>query len=166
MNATRPDLFICRALFPYIIVGPMVLFTILLTILSTSGPVQAMPNAADWDDQFFLNGLNGDVYALAIDSQGAVYAGGYFSGADSTTVNNIAKWDGTSWSALDGGVSGVMGVAVTALAVDSNDDLYVGGYFDTAGSGAITVRQLHRQVGRHKLVCPGRWRGRRHEWFC
>src|SRR5207302_484139 len=45
--------------------------------------------------------------------------------------NYVAKWDGTSWSALGSG----MNDAVHALAV-SGSDLYVGGFFRTAGGGA------------------------------
>ncbi len=81
--------------------------------------------------------MNGFVEALAVDSNDDLYVGGDFfeAGSGATTANYIAKWDGTSWSALDGGVSGGF---VRALAVDSNDDLYVGGYFTTAG-GQISM---------------------------
>jgi len=46
-------------------------------------------------------------------------------------ANGIAKWDGSSWSALDPG----MDSEVYALAV-SGSDLYVGGRFTTAGNAA------------------------------
>jgi trimeric autotransporter adhesin len=57
-----------------------------------------------------------------------VYAGGDFTHAGSLTVSNMAKWNGSEWSAVYGGVEGV----VNTLAV-SGTDLYVGGEFGYAG---------------------------------
>ena len=76
------------------------------------------------------------VSALAIDHDGNVYAGGNFLTAGGVTVNGIAKWNGSSWQALGGGVSG--GSAwVFALALDINGNLFVGGNFVTAGGTAV-----------------------------
>jgi len=83
----------------------------------------------------------GGVYALAVDGT-SLYVGGYFTTAGGVTVNNIAKWNGTTWSALGTGANvGVIGsggyAAVNALAVDGTN-LYVGGYFTTAGGVAVS----------------------------
>ena len=43
------------------------------------------------------------VYALAV-SGNDLYAGGLFSMAGGTVANQIAKWDGSSWSALSSGM--------------------------------------------------------------
>ena len=48
------------------------------------------------------------------------------------TANNIAQWNGSSWSALG---SGMNGWCVSALAV-SGSTLYAGGDFTTAGGNA------------------------------
>jgi len=48
------------------------------------------------------------------------------------TAQNIAKWDGTDWSALGSGVNGL----VYALAYNNNGHLFVGGNFSTAGTNA------------------------------
>ncbi len=48
--------------------------------------------------------------------------------AGGVEATNIAKWDGSSWSALGSGMDGF----VSALAA-SGSDLYAGGYFTTAG---------------------------------
>ena len=77
------------------------------------------------------NGLNGTVYAIA-KSGNNIYVGGSFVSAGSTLVNYIAKWDGSSWSALGTGVSGATTNIVNALAISGNN-LYVGGTFTTAG---------------------------------
>src|SRR5437879_10650610 len=76
-------------------------------------------------------GPNGDaVDALAV-AASDVYAGGAFTTAGGSAANNIAKWDGSSWSALGSG----MDEGVDALAV-SGTDVYVGGLFTTAGDNA------------------------------
>jgi len=67
------------------------------------------------------------VYALAV-SGSDLYAGGFFTAAGGTPATNIAKWNGSSWSALGSG----MNRYVHALAV-SGSDLYAGGQFTNAG---------------------------------
>jgi len=74
-------------------------------------------------------GVDSEVMALALDSAGNVYAGGYFTDAGGVTVNAVAKWNGTAWSALGSGMDG----AVFALAVDGAGNVYAGGSFTTAG---------------------------------
>lgn len=76
---------------------------------------------------------NGSVHALAVIGTDLYVAGG-FAKAGGVTVNNIAKWNGTEWSALGTG----MDDSVYALAV-SGTDLYAGGYFTLAG-GAVAYR--------------------------
>jgi trimeric autotransporter adhesin len=78
--------------------------------------------------------LNG-VYAIAIYNNNLI-AGGNFTNAGGVSVNNIAKWDGTSWSTLGGGIlggsTGYGYIKINAMFV-YNNELYVGGCFDTAG---------------------------------
>ena len=45
------------------------------------------------------------VYALAVDASGNLYAGGDFTTAGGVSANRIAKWDGSSWSALGSGMN-------------------------------------------------------------
>jgi hypothetical protein len=75
--------------------------------------------------------LSGKVNTLAVDGTN-LYAGGDFTFAynegSSVAVNRIAKWDGSTWSALGGGVNS----SVYALAVDANHNLYAGGSFTNA----------------------------------
>src|SRR6266436_3774410 len=52
------------------------------------------------------------MYTLAV-SGNDLYAGGYFVTAGGVSANRIAKWDGSSWSALGSGMNGT----VNALAV-------------------------------------------------
>jgi len=78
------------------------------------------------------------VYALAV-SGSDLYAGGGFTSAGGTAANNIARWDGSSWSALGSGVRGSdpsgNGPFVLALAA-SGSNLYAGGQFTTLGVSA------------------------------
>lgn len=72
-------------------------------------------------------GLGGAASALAVDGT-TIYVGGFFGTAGKLAVNNIARWDGTQWSALGDGLDG----GVRALAIHNNE-LYVGGEFTHAG---------------------------------
>jgi len=81
------------------------------------------------------SGRLGNVYTIAIDTNDNVYAGGDFTDASGLTVNNIAMWDpiGLTWSALGTGTDGVDN-AVYTIAIDSNNNVYVGGIFTSAGN--------------------------------
>jgi cysteine-rich repeat protein len=56
-----------------------------------------------------------------------LYVGGWFTTAGGVSANHIAKWDGSTWSALGSGAYDVRALAV------GGTDLYVGGWFTTAG---------------------------------
>jgi hypothetical protein len=81
-----------------------------------------------WKPGTPVNGVGGTVYAIAADGAGNVYAGGSFAAAGSRLTNNIAKWDGNSWSPLGEGVNG----QVEAIAVFGGE-VYAGGNFTSAG---------------------------------
>ena len=97
-------------------------------------PVRIDPTFSDanWISMGGISGTNSvfytAVYAAAVDSAGNVYVGGTFTAAGDTFVNYIAKWDGSSWSALGSG----MNSEVLALAV-SGTNVYAGGLFTNAG---------------------------------
>jgi len=77
---------------------------------------------------------NPDVRALAVMGTD-LYAGGRFTTASGVTVNHIAKWNGSAWSALGSGMNVEGQGWVEALAVIGSD-LYAGGDFTTAGGVA------------------------------
>ncbi|MBF9219563.1 T9SS type A sorting domain-containing protein [Hymenobacter sp. BT662] len=79
------------------------------------------------------NGVGiGSPFAAAVQALAVVgpdlYVGGYFNRAGATTVSNIARWNGTTWSGVGSGVNG----SVLALAV-AGPTVYAGGYFNQAG---------------------------------
>jgi hypothetical protein len=71
---------------------------------------------------------NPTVRALAVMPNGDLVVGGNFITTNGTTVNSIARWNGTTWSSLGGGVLGSHGF-VDSLAVLPNGDLIAIGYF-------------------------------------
>src|SRR6185503_15774793 len=78
--------------------------------------------------------------ALAVFDDGsgpALYAGGLFTSAGGAAANHVAKWNGTTWSALGTGITGTPS-AVQTLAVHDDGTgagpaLYAGGTFTSAG---------------------------------
>ncbi len=80
-----------------------------------------------------VDGWNVEVHAAAVDDFGNLYIGGEFTIAGEVFATNIAKWDGSRWSALG---SGINGDVVTLLV--SGNNLYAGGLFTTAGGVSAT----------------------------
>jgi hypothetical protein len=77
----------------------------------------------------------GSVNALAVASNGDVYASGSFSQAGGAPANNVARWDGTAWNAVGTSTANGTNGTVNALVVSGNGDVYVGGNFSQAGGG-------------------------------
>ncbi len=61
---------------------------------------------------------------------GELYAGGDFLDAGGTTVNHIAKWDGSAWVAVGSGISNSSATKYLNDMIVYNNELYVGGIFD------------------------------------
>ena len=80
------------------------------------------------------------VCALAVYDDGsgpALFAGGLFRESDGSPGNNVAKWDGSSWSRLGSGID--VGGAVYSLATFDDGSglaLYAGGAFHGIGGGS------------------------------
>src|SRR2546426_4242054 len=99
--------------------------------LFPSAPLAASPGFSDanWISMNpSIPGADGTVYAAAVDGSGNLYIGGRFTVVGGVIANNIAKRDGSNWTALGSGMNG----GVWALAV-SGTNLYAGGSFTTAG---------------------------------
>jgi len=83
---------------------------------------------AKWDSTAWTvlgSGFNNIVYALTVDNNGVLYAGGSFT----SPAERVAKWDGSTWSALGAGITNG---TVHALAYDNaNNELYVGGIYSS-----------------------------------
>ena len=97
----------------------------------------AAQNVAVWNGSSWSalgSGTNGRVSKIGVDGNNQVYVGGAFSTAGGFVVNNIAKWQ-NGWSALKDLGTSIIGTnnEIRAIAFDTNNTLYVGGNFDTAG---------------------------------
>jgi hypothetical protein len=89
-----------------------------------------------------INGLGGPCYAL-VTGGNDLYIGGSFSklGDQSTVVNFVAKWNGTTWSQLNGYLNGVQST-VNALAYIS-PYLYIG-----TGTSSFAVSGTYNYLAR------------------
>ncbi|MHC4652941.1 MAG: hypothetical protein ACYTES_19035 [Planctomycetota bacterium] len=107
---------------------------------------------ARWDGEQWLalgDGTNTSVFSLAVFDDGsgggpALYAAGGFTAAGGLPANRVARWDGTSWSALGDGLNDT----ARALAVfdrGAGTALYAGGEFLTAGG--VSASRIARWDG-------------------
>ncbi|MDO8631041.1 MAG: hypothetical protein Q7R41_11165, partial [Phycisphaerales bacterium] len=64
---------------------------------------------------------------------GDLIAAGSFTRADGSSANNIARWDGSAWHPLGGGITRSNSYAYVNSLIVYKGDLIAGGYFDTAG---------------------------------
>ena len=97
--------------------------------------------------------FEGTVSALAVMDEGAgtrLFAGGRFDGAPGCTLTGVdlARWDGSCWTGVGGGVGGSGDLAVTSLGVfddGGGSALYIGGkYFWWAGTSTFLVNNVVR----------------------
>lgn len=87
-----------------------------------------------------------------------VYVGGVFTNAGGVSANSIARWNGSSWSALGSGVNG----SVSAIAFIGSD-VYVGGNFTTAGG--VTAFHIAKWNGASWSALPGSFAGLINNFF-
>ena len=90
------------------------------------------------------------VAALTVFDDGggpALYVGGIFTTAGGVSANNIAKWNGATWSSLGSGTGGPSPhvYALTVLDDGSGSALYAGGSF--ASAGGVTVNGIAKWDG-------------------
>jgi hypothetical protein len=64
-----------------------------------------------------------------------VFIGGTFTAVDGVVASRVAKWNGSTWSALGSGASGT----VNAMAV-LGSELFIGGTFSSVGGVSLTSR--------------------------
>ena len=116
----------------------------LLAVLSTltlAGTATAGDDCTPtWDGTIgqpgFSSGIGFDFVAHDDGSGAALYLGGNFTTIGGTSAARIAKWDGSGWSALGGGLSSNECYAVGSF----GGDLYAAGYFNSADGVAGTAK--------------------------
>ena len=83
------------------------------------------------------DGIVGAVWTLAFNAAGTeLYAGGAFGASGGNAASNVAKWNGTAWSALGAGLDR----PVSILKVGPDGKLYAGGEFTKSGN--VTVNRI------------------------
>ncbi|MEM9886791.1 MAG: PQQ-dependent sugar dehydrogenase [Bacteroidota bacterium] len=96
------------------------------------------PNAAnvsgfgEWCNA--IPATNGTIHAMEKDANNQLYIAGNFSEVNGWSANNIAVWNGTTWSTLGSGSNG----SINTLAFDGNGGLYAGGAFTEIGGIAAS----------------------------
>jgi hypothetical protein len=106
----------------------------------TTAGGQPANGIARWNGSSWFSmgsGLNGTSSAssLAVFDDGggpALYMGGSFTSVGGTPLSRIAKWNGSTWSPVGGGISNNVS-ALVVLNDGNGPALYVGGFFTTAG---------------------------------
>ncbi len=111
--------------------------TVAIAVITPLAPVALATGPGGWNH--LGNGgspttaaLNGHVDALNSDNPGILYVGGPFTNAGGkANADYLAKWDGSSWSAVNGAVT--LNGAVDAIAYNAGH-VYVGGQFTNVGN--------------------------------
>lgn len=116
------------------------------------GGVNGLNYIAKWDGTTYTEvggTIGGAVPLIILDlAQGdlgegnMLFAGGRFLNIDGISALNVAQWDGTQWTDLNGGVSRPSGFAQVLHMVVWDDGtgpaLYVGGRFELAGGQPVS----------------------------
>lgn len=92
------------------------------------------------------DGLLGTVQTIQVTPSGSVYVGGSFADASGTVIRNLARWDGSEWHSVGGGIGDPADPyqTVYALAIaegagpDGADLVYVSGYLTMAGGESFS----------------------------
>ena len=80
------------------------------------------------------DGVDATVHAIAVVGED-VYVGGQFAVAGGTVAaNGLARWDGSGWSEVAGGVGSSRSWWLTCALASDGAKLYVAGVFDTVGA--------------------------------
>lgn len=119
-------------------------------IFDTAG-TSPVHRIASWNGSTWTplgNGTTGGLIGLGIVRcltvfNGDLIAGGYFDSAGTVFSRGIAKWNGTTWSAMGSGMGGI-NPYVEAVQV-YNNELVAGGTFSTAGG--VSARGIARWNG-------------------
>lgn len=97
-----------------------------------------------WSSLTPISGINSAVKCMEV-YNGDLYVGGLMTSINGVTCSRIAKWNGSAWSNVDGGVNGSF-EEVTAM-VEYHGWLYVAGDFYSVGTGNLPAVGIARWNG-------------------
>ncbi len=110
-------------------------------------PPSGLPGDENWS--LLAPTMNNDVFTVALDSSGNVYAGGSFTKVGSDLTGNLVKWNNNGWSSVGSGTV----LYIYDLALDSHDNLYAGGNF-TSAAGNSDTRYIAKWDGTNWIALP------------
>jgi hypothetical protein len=96
---------------------------------------------AQWDGSEWISlggGMNNEVEVLDSAANGDLLAAGGFGTSGNLVTSRIARWDGSEWSGFGTGLSPNGSPTVESMAVLTNGNVVIGGYFARAGSTNVT----------------------------
>lgn len=94
----------------------------------SASSVPAVDGDENWDSGFGSFSMDGNIYAMAVMGSD-IYVGGTFDNIGGVAARRLARWDGSGWGPVGGGIEGY----VYTLTADGAN-LYVGGEFTRAGN--------------------------------
>ncbi|MEO1086960.1 MAG: hypothetical protein AAFY88_22215, partial [Acidobacteriota bacterium] len=84
-----------------------------------------------------LTGFGRQLQSITVGGERSLYVLGNFISVSGVSARTIARWNGSSWSALPGGFNGPNGGFLTAISVNldpvEGESLIISGDIDTAG---------------------------------
>jgi len=101
-------------------------------------------------------GRPAEIITLAVAGTGAgrsLYAGGLFTTLNGTLVNGVARWTGSGWAPLGGGVQGMVR-SITHLDEPSGTSIVVAGVFEKAGTAGVSVQNVAKWDGHAWSIGP------------
>lgn len=113
-------------------------FTAVAAVLTVPA-FAGQPCAPTWDIQLGdanTNALIAHVESYDAGSGAELYATGSFVNIDGVAASRIARWDGAQWNPLGTGLAGNFSNELEVF----NGDLYVAGYFNSAGGAAGSAK--------------------------
>lgn len=116
------------------------------------GGGSTLHQVAKWDGSSWISiaaiqSTGSAVLSLGVFDDGtgpALYAGGYFSSIGGVSAGNLARWDGSAWFPVGGGVGSSV-EAMTTFDDGTGPALYVGG--DLSSAGGVPVNGVARWDG-------------------
>lgn len=123
------------------------------------GGVADTARIARWDGSVWnsmgAGGANDNVYTIVVGNDGTIYTGGLFTSIGGVAVARIAQWtSGGGFAVLGTGLAiGAGTPQANALVIGSDDNLYVGGLFDTFNG--VTVNNVARWNGTTAVSLAG-----------
>ena len=101
-------------------------------------------------------GANNTIYGLGMSTSRVLYAGGSFTNIGGSNCYRVARFDGTNWSDMAGGVVKVANV--NCIVPSSNGIVYAGGYFTNIG-GTYTSGGILTSTGGVNAKAVAKWDG-------